>query len=482
LSFSVSEGGNERAEHRDLIPIVVPAAAAAIVICAILIIVICVCKRKAAGSRTPSTINSTVKSMELTNFSDKSAPYIKEVPHDNITLLQELGTGAFGPVYKGQVFGLYGNNTASTVFAKVLKEKPLSEELQQFNEELSGMSNVRHQTVLSLLAVCNQTGHQCLLYEHLPMGDLRQFLLSQAGRGHMLTNREVMYMVTQIANAIEYLASYLFVHKDIAAHNVMVSQNLNVKISTLKITQGLYSNHYYNLHSKLLPIRWLPPETITYGRFSLETDVYSFGVLLWEAFSGGTEPYAGFSNQEVIEAVRSRELLALPNGCPPKIYSLMMECWHEMPAKRPTAKEVHQKMRAWYLDNSYATISTTTAPSGTATSSAPSHQSSNDGYTSNVHTNGKLPHVPYMDPAPTYYSTIDPTKMDTIDSPGSYSVTSCDDMSEVTESTHNPADGSHPPNYYSSTPHNRYASLSRGHRKHDTEFNSQSQPLFTDQV
>lgn len=437
----------------------------------------------------PSSNGSQGKSVELSSLSDRASSYVKEVSIDNINMLQELGSGNFGTVYHGQAFGLYGNNTASAVFIKCLEETSSADQKGEFRDELSAMCELRHQHVLSLLGISSKSSRQCLLYEYLQLGDLRQFLLSQASRGVNLTSRETMYIVTQIASALEYLSLMNFTHKDVAAHNVLVSQNLNVKLSTLKIAQGVHSANYYYIHNRQLPVRWLPPETITYNRFTCETDVYSYGVLLWECFSAGLLPYNGFSNQEVIEMVRSRQLLPCPIQCPPRIYSLMMECWHETPNKRPNAKEIHQKLRAWYLDNSYA-LSTTTGPSAASTSTAPSHHSSSGPpsnfpsmQTADININGNVPKPGYIQGTDTmntvpYYSTIDPYKTGA-DTPTSCSLTSFDETSEVTDSTL-PKNSNL--NHYNSTPNQRYASLSR--KSHDPNFGTQTTPLFhqTDQV
>lgn len=483
--------------------------------------------------------------MELSSLSDRTGPissYIKDVPLDNVNRLQELGESSFGKVYHGQVFGLYGNNTASTVFIKCLQEKPTPSQMGEFQEEMAFMSEVKHQNVVSLLAVSTKGLTQCLLYEHLQQGDLRQYLLSESSRGNMPSSKELMYIVTQVAAALEYLSALHITHKDVAAHSVIVSQNLNVKLSNLKIVHGLHSSNYYLLHNQMLPIRWLPAESITYNRFTEETDVYSYGVLLWESFNGAAQPYAGFTDPDVIDMVRSRQLLACPNHCPPRIYSLMMECWHEVPTKRPSAKEVHQKLRAWYLDNSYA-ISTTTGASASvsgSTCTAPSHHSSNGGIgglpAQNHNTNsnptnnltsltdiqgsrvavdevlaaGGLgirppgyiltnPQDEVANNAP-YYSTIDSSYNGGRGYNGhagthTPSSSSFDNASEYTESTNHPLPplpattcgappGTLPPNYYTSTPTHRYASLNRRQQRTDADFASQTTPLFqhTDQV
>lgn len=129
---------------------------------------------------------------------------------------------------------------------------------------------------------------------------------------------------TQITAGMEYLASHGYVHKDLAARNVLVGEQLHVKISDLGLSREIYSSDYYCLQPKtLLPIRWMPPEAIAYGKFSTDSDIWSFGVVLWEVFSYGLQPYYGFSNQEVMEMVRKRQLLPCPEDCPPRLVVVM---------------------------------------------------------------------------------------------------------------------------------------------------------------
>lgn len=124
---------------------------------------------------------------------------------------------------------------------------------------------------------------------------------------------------TQITAGMEYLASHSYIHKDLAARNILVGEQLHVKISDLGLSREIYSSDYYCLQPKtLLPIRWMPPEAIAYGKFTTDSDIWSFGVVLWEVFSYGLQPYYGFSNQEVMEMVRKRQLLPCPEDCPPR--------------------------------------------------------------------------------------------------------------------------------------------------------------------
>lgn len=185
---------------------------------------------------------------------------------------------------------------------------------------------------------------------------------------------------------MEYLASHHFVHRDLAARNVLVGDSLTVKISDFGLSRDIYSSDYYRVQSKsLLPVRWMPPESIMYGKFTTDSDVWSFGVILWEVFSYGLQPYFGYTNQEVIEMVRSRQLLSQPEDCPARMYGLMVECWHEMPTRRPSFRECHARLRAWKnellaMQNPHWSLSQSQSAHSSSThqssQSQPSHHSS----------------------------------------------------------------------------------------------------------
>ena len=121
-----------------------------------------------------------------------------------------------------------------------------------------------------------------------------------------------------------------------------------VKISDFGLSRDIYAADYFRMQTKsLVPLRWMPPESIFFGKFSGESDVWSYGILLWEVYSYGLQPFYGYSNQEVIEMVRSRQLLPCPEDCPSRMYAFMVECWHELPNRRPTFTEIHARLRQW---------------------------------------------------------------------------------------------------------------------------------------
>ncbi|TNN44953.1 Inactive tyrosine-protein kinase transmembrane receptor ROR1 [Liparis tanakae] len=194
---------------------------------------------------------------------------------------------------------------------------------------------VRGQNVeMSMLTTAYKPKEQpvCMLFEFLPLGDLHEFLIMRSPHSDVgcssdedgtvkssLDHGDFLHMSIQVAAGMEYLGSHFYSHKDLAARNILVGEQLHVKISDLGLSRAIYSSDYYCLHPKtLLPIRWMPPEAIAYGKFSPDSDIWSFGVVLWEIFSYGLQPYYGFSNQEVMEMVRKRQLLPCPEDCPPR--------------------------------------------------------------------------------------------------------------------------------------------------------------------
>lgn len=189
-----------------------------------------------------------------------------------------------------------------------------------------------------------------MLFEYMTQGDLHEFLICNSpNEGKVLNQLQFLHISVQICDGMEYLGSHHYVHRDLAARNCLVGNDLTVKISDFGLSRDIYSSDYYRVQSKsLLPVRWMPSESILYGKFTTESDVWSFGVVLWEIYSYGLQPYYGYSNQEVISMVRARQLLPCPEVCPSAVYSLMVECWHEQAVRRPSFPEIGHRLKIWY--------------------------------------------------------------------------------------------------------------------------------------
>ena len=249
-------------------------------------------------------------------------PRPREFPLQSLRFLEELGEGAFGKVYKGEFQHLNGS---TLVAIKTLKAGATQKTKTDFQREAELMTDLKHPNIVCLIGVAFQEDPQCMIFEHMYHGDLHEFLIGHSPNadmraqenGRVLTLSDMSIIAIQISAGMEFLSSHHYVHRDLAARNCLVGENLTVKISDFGLSRDIYAVDYYRVQSKsLLPVRWMPPESILYGKFTTESDVWSFGVVLWEIYSFGLQPYYGYCNQEVIEMIRSRQLLPCPEDCP----------------------------------------------------------------------------------------------------------------------------------------------------------------------
>lgn len=236
------------------------------------------------------------------------------------------------------------------VAVKALKENASAKTQGDFRREIELISDLKHDNIVCILGVVLKEEPLCMLFEYMTQGDLHEFLITNSPtEGKLLTQLQFLQISMQICDGMEYLASHHYVHRDLAARNCLVGSNLTVKISDFGLSRDIYSSDYYRVQSKsLLPVRWMPAESILYGKFTTESDVWSYGVVLWEIYSYGLQPYYGYSNQEVISMVRARQLLPCPESCPNVVYQLMAECWHEQAVRRPSFLEIGHRLKIWY--------------------------------------------------------------------------------------------------------------------------------------
>eukprot|EP00118_Oscarella_pearsei_P028017 m.311468 g.311468 ORF g.311468 m.311468 type:complete len:204 (+) comp72109_c0_seq1:2-613(+) len=196
-----------------------------------------------------------------------------------------------------------------------------------------------------------------MVFEFMCYGDLNEFIRdstmgettqldnpdsSDGGKKYTVAIDDLKRMVVQICEGLKYLQSRRFVHRDIATRNCLVGKLLTTKISDFGLSRDIYASDYYRVGGKsFLPIRWMPPESIVYGKFTVKSDVWSLGVVMWEVFTLGKQPYYGISNEEVISFVVKGGRLSSPDSfCPQGIFEIMQKCWNEDPEERPVADEV----------------------------------------------------------------------------------------------------------------------------------------------
>ncbi|KAL6447910.1 hypothetical protein ACFW04_000169 [Cataglyphis niger] len=270
-----------------------------------------------------------------------TSPGVLIIQRESLTFLHDIGEGCFGKVYKGE---WHNGDMKEIVAIKVLKDTATPETEQDFMREVDIMSTFSHTNILSLkgMVLRDATNNPWMVFEYMPYGDLAEVLranspqlkLSKPGV-QSLTKNSLHWISIQIAAGMSYLSAQRFVHRDLACRNCLVGSDLVVKIADFGMSRDIYTCDYYKIGgSRLLPVRWMSPESVMYGRFTLETDVWSFGVVLWEVFSFGKQPYYGHNNEEVVKLILQGIMLLPPDECPPVVCQIMRDCWKMEPRER----------------------------------------------------------------------------------------------------------------------------------------------------
>uniref|UniRef100_A0A4W4FAW5 Tyrosine-protein kinase n=1 Tax=Electrophorus electricus TaxID=8005 RepID=A0A4W4FAW5_ELEEL len=246
-----------------------------------------------------------------------------ELDPEEVTRGEELGSGNFGLVWKGHWRG-------ENVAVKTIREDAMTEE--EFKEEAEVMMKLSHPKLVQLYGLCTQRSPICLVFEFLENGCLSDFLRSQRG---CLSKDTLLQMCLDVSEAMAYLESSNFIHRDLAARNCLVSKDLIVKVSDFGMTRYVLDDQYRSYTTKF-PVKWSSPEVIKFSKFSSKSDVWSYGVLMWEVYSEGKLPYECRSNMEVVESLNAGQRLLQPRLCPETVYQLMQWCWKEKPDDRPS--------------------------------------------------------------------------------------------------------------------------------------------------
>ncbi|XP_041321006.1 tyrosine-protein kinase Fes/Fps isoform X2 [Pyrgilauda ruficollis] len=259
--------------------------------------------------------------------------------HEDVLLGERIGRGNFGEVFSGR---LRADN--SPVAVKSCRETLPPELKAKFLQEARILKQYRHPNIVRLIGVCTQKQPIYIVMELVQGGDFLTFLRSE---GPHLRVKELVKMTENAAAGMEYLESKHCIHRDLAARNCLVTERNTLKISDFGMSREEEDGIYASTGGmKQIPVKWTAPEALNYGRYSSESDVWSFGILLWEAFSLGAIPYANLSNQQTREAVEHGMRLDPPEQCPEEVYQLMQRCWEYDPHKRPSFSTIHQDLIA----------------------------------------------------------------------------------------------------------------------------------------
>ncbi|XP_038207329.1 fibroblast growth factor receptor homolog 1-like isoform X2 [Zerene cesonia] len=277
-----------------------------------------------------------------------------EVPRDALALGKVLGEGEFGKVVKADCVGIVKPAVQSVVAVKMLKEGHTDAEMMALVSEMEMMKMIgKHVNIINLLGCCTQDGPLYVIVEYAPNGNLREFLRNHRPGNRYesptedlkekktLTQKDLVSFSYQVARGMEYLASRRCIHRDLAARNVLVSDDCVLKIADFGLAKDVHSNDYYRKKTEgRLPVRWMAPESLYHKVFTTQTDVWSFGVLLWEIMTLGGTPYPTVAGQYMYQHLSAGHRMEKPPCCSLEIYMLMRECWSFSPGDRPSFTEL----------------------------------------------------------------------------------------------------------------------------------------------
>ena len=260
-----------------------------------------------------------------------------EIDRKQVRLVKKIGAGQFAEVWGGMW------NGTTSVAVKTLK--PGSMAPSEFLQEAALMKQLCHPKLLQLYAVCTKGGPIYIITELMKHGSLLEYL---RGEGRSLRLHHLIDMAEQVASGMAYLEEKNYVHRDLAARNVLVGEGLICKVADFGLTRMISDNFYEARTQAKFPIKWTAPEAALYNRFTIKSDVWSFGIVLYEIITCGRFPYPGMTNAQVLELIQQNYRMPLPIGCPDKLYDTMLDCWREEPECRPTFETLQWQLEEFF--------------------------------------------------------------------------------------------------------------------------------------
>ncbi|CAL1547875.1 unnamed protein product [Lymnaea stagnalis] len=288
---------------------------------------------------------------------DLYSPDEWEVSRENIRLIKELGQGSFGTVFEGLMENPETQISVPVAIKTVGDQADFHERLKILKEATT-MKVFECHHVVKLLGVVSKGQPALIIMELMIQGDLRNYLRKCRAdeeyypEFHPPTVNQIRQMAGEIADGMAYLSQKKIVHRDLAARNCLVAEDGTVKIADFGMARDVYMTEYYRKDQKaLLPVRWMAPESLMDGIFTTMSDIWSYGVVLWEMVTLAEQPYQGLSNEEVLRFVGEGRVMSAPLGCPEDLYAMMKSCWAFFPKRRPTFKFLIEQLAPSLSEN-----------------------------------------------------------------------------------------------------------------------------------
>uniref|UniRef100_A0A8C8DQ23 Fibroblast growth factor receptor n=1 Tax=Oryzias sinensis TaxID=183150 RepID=A0A8C8DQ23_9TELE len=279
-----------------------------------------------------------------------------EFSRDRLTLGKPLGEGCFGQVVMAEALGIDKDKPkeAATVAVKMLKDDATEKDLSDLVSEMEMMKMMgKHKNIINLLGACTQDGPLYVIVEYASKGNLREYLRARRPPGmeysydiarvsdEQLTFKDLVSCTYQVARGMEYLASKKCIHRDLAARNVLVTESNVMKIADFGLARDVHNIDYYKKTTNgRLPVKWMAPEALFDRVYTHQSDVWSFGVLMWEIFTLGGSPYPGIPVEELFKLLKEGHRMDKPGNCTNELYMMMKDCWHAISSQRPTFKQL----------------------------------------------------------------------------------------------------------------------------------------------
>ncbi|KAG7327416.1 hypothetical protein KOW79_009022 [Hemibagrus wyckioides] len=348
--FSTNHQVDPEKSLQEQLPLIVGSATAGLVfIIAVVAIAIVCLKKQRNGSESEYTeklqqyMSSGAKVyIDPFTYEDPNEAvreFAKEIDVSCVKIEEVIGAGEFGEVCRGRL-KLPGRREI-IVAIKTLKVGYTDRQRRDFLSEASIMGQFDHPNIIRLEGVVTKSRPVMILTEFMENGALDSFLRLNDGQ---FTVIQLVGMLRGIASGMKYLCDMNYVHRDLAARNILVNSNLVCKVSDFGLSRFLEDDPndptYTSSLGGKIPIRWTAPEAIAYRKFTSASDVWSYGIVMWEVMSYGERPYWDMSNQDVINAVEQDYRLPPPMDCPTALHQLMLDCWVKERNLRPKFSQI----------------------------------------------------------------------------------------------------------------------------------------------
>ncbi|NP_001296646.1 ephrin type-A receptor 8-like precursor [Hydra vulgaris] len=260
-----------------------------------------------------------------------------------------LGGGEFAEVYKGT---LLRDGKPIDVAIKILKNGASKHDRDDFLGEAAILGQFADQNVICLEGVILRDKPNLIVLEYMANGALDKFLQEN---DNQFTTLQLLGMARGVASGMKYLSEMGFIHRDLAARNILVDELKNCKVADFGMSRKINIDETYDTKGGKIPVRWTAPEAVQFKKFTSASDMWSYGVLLWEIMSYGERPYWEWGNYEVLERINSGYRLPPPMGCPKVIHNLMLNCWNKDRSKRPKFSSIVILLEKWIRNSDLLT-------------------------------------------------------------------------------------------------------------------------------